>query len=171
MAVMGLPLDVNNTIFSSNAYPFGRSYGMLPNAGSDFSYRNNYAGEIGGLNQDYLQGAPMLVGNTTNPTMSPNGAMANPGAMTGQYRNGAGQQNPKPAHVVITVIIMLVVISFLARRYAPSGEQFALIKPNLINGVFLTLFIVAILALLKQAAIRVRHVPIIGSAADVILSV
>jgi hypothetical protein len=170
VAIVGLHGDVNNTVFSTNAYPFGRSYGMLPSAGSDFAYRNNYAGELGGLNQDFLTGGAMIQANTTNPTMGPNGAQGMM-SMNGQYTNGAGQTTPKPAHMWITLAIMFVVLAWLARRYAPDGEQFALIKPNLINGFFLTVWIVLILAILKQGAIRVRHVPFLGSAADLVLSV
>jgi hypothetical protein len=67
--------------------------------------------------------------------------------------------------------VIFVIFAFVARRYAPDGEQFSLIKPNLINAVFLTLWIVLILALLKQIAIRMRAIPGVKSLADLILSV
>lgn len=171
MATIGLHGDVNNSVPTSSAYPWGRSYGLVGTAGSDFSYRNNYAGEIGGLNQDYLAGGAMIQANPT----SPNAAMANSGPMQQYMMNGQtanGQKKaPAPAHWWLTFAIMLILFAFIARRYAPDGEQFAIIKPNLINGLFLTLWIVLILAFLKQIAIRIQHVPVVGTAADLILSV
>lgn len=169
MAVVGLHGDVNNSVFTSNAYPWGRSYGMVGTAGSDFAFRNNYAGEIGGLNQDFLAGGAMIAANTTNPAVANSGPMQQY-MMNGKQQNGQ-QKTPAPAHWWLTFAITLIIFAFIARRYAPDGEQFALIKPNLINAVFLTFWIVLILAFLKQVALRIQHVPVVGTAADLILSV
>lgn len=157
MAIWGIPGDVNNSISLEGAYPVGRTFGMVgPNA-TDFSMRNNFAGEIGGLNQDFSSG---FVG--TNASM----------ASTRMATNGNGASNGKrPAVWWITFAILLVIVSWAARRFAPDGENFALIKPNLINGVFLTLWIVLILAFLKQVAIRVKKFPGLSAMADLILSV
>ena len=162
MAVVGLPLDVNNSVFSTNAYPFGRSYGMVGQSATDFSMRNNYAGELGGLNADFLAGGTMLQANTTNPNVPVNGQA--------QMMNGQ-KAGPQPAHWWLTWLIIFIIVAFVARRYAPDGENFALIKPNLINGVFLTLWIVLILALLKQVALRMKNIPGVSTLADLILSV
>jgi hypothetical protein len=78
---------------------------------------------------------------------------------------------PKPAIWWLTFAIVFVVVAWVARKFAPDGEQFAIIKPNLINGLFLTLWIVLIIVFLKQIALRVRKVPFVGTAADLVLSV
>lgn len=159
MATIGLPGDVNNSIPLTNSYPVGRSFGMLPQSGVDFSRRNNYAGEIGGLNQDY-RGAMM---QATNASMA--------STQTGTPMSGATDNGKKPAAWFITFAIIFVIVAFAARKLAPDGEQFAIVKPNLINGVFLTLWIVLILVLLKQIAIRVKPIPGVSALADLILSV
>ena len=171
MAVVGLAGDVNNSIFTSNVYPFGRSYGMLPKSGSDFAFRNNYSGELGGLNQDFQGGSVMLAANTTNPAIGNSGPMAGYAQNGAMSANGTNQNGPQPAHWWITFAILFIVIAWAARRFAPDGEQFAIIRPNLINGVFLTLWIVLILAFLKQVAIRTKHIPLIGTLSELILSV
>jgi hypothetical protein len=157
MATNGIPGDVNNSVFMTSAYPVGRSFGSLPAAATDFSIRNNYAGELGGLNQDY-RGAMMT---------STNAAMA---STQGAVMNGNGN-GKKPAIWWLTFAIIFVIVAWTARKFAPDGEQFAIIKPNLINGVFMTLWIVLILVLLKQIAIRVKPIPGIRALADLILSV
>jgi hypothetical protein len=161
MATIGLAGDVNNSVFLEGAYPVGRSYGMVGAAATDFSMRNNYAGEIGGLNADYrgFSGSNASLASTRgNPAMT--------------QGNGNGSSNgKKPAAWWITFAIILIIVSYVARKYAPDGEQFALVKPNLINGIFLTLWIVLILAFLKQVAIRIKPIPGVSALADLILSV
>lgn len=154
MATSGLAGDVNNSIFMEGAYPVGRAYGMVPRGGTDFTMRNNFAGEIGGLNQDY------------RGIVTSNVAQAST-----QRRNGAGNGNGRqPAAWWLTFAIVFIVVAWAARRFAPEGETFALVKPNLINGVFLTLWIVLILVFLKQIALRVKGIPGIRALADMILS-
>lgn len=160
MATTGIASDMNNSVFSSSAYPLGRTYSLLPSSGPDYTYRNNYAGELGGLNQDYATGGTMLAGNTMNPTTAPQ-----------QNGQSNATKTPSPSHMWIALAISFVVLAFLARKFAPDGEQFALVKPNIINGFFLTTWIVLILVLLKQGAMRTRNVPILGSFSDLILSV
>jgi hypothetical protein len=156
MATIGIPGDVNNSIPMTNTYPVGRAFGMVGQNATDFSMRNNYAGELGGLNQDYRNA--MIT--------STNAAMASTqGPMNG---NGNGK---KPALWWITFAVVFVIVAWVARKFAPDGEQFAIIKPNLINGVFLTLWVVLIIVFLKQIAIRVKPIPGVRALADLILSV
>jgi len=160
MATIGFPGDVNNSIPMTNSYPVGRAFGSLPAAATDFSIRNNYAGEIGGLNQDY-RGAMMM--QATNASMA---TTQNQPMMTGGMDEGK-----KPAAWFITFAIIFIIVAWAARKFAPDGEQFAIVKPNLINGVFVTLWIVLILVFLKQVAIRIKDVPGISALAKMILSV
>ena len=159
MATWGIQGDVNNSIGITNAYPVGRSFGIVPSAGSSFDMRNNYAGEIGGLNQDYrgMVATDASMASTQRRMMNGNG-------------NGNGN-GKKPAIWWLTFAIIFVVVAWAARKFAPDGESFAIIKPNLINGVFMTLWIVLILVFLKQVAIRVKGIPGISALADLILSV
>jgi|SRR5215813_1424555 len=159
MATIGLPGDVSNSIFMTGAYPVGRSFGMVPNSGTSFGMRNNYPGELGGLNQDY------------NGMMNTNASMASTrGAMPAQTQPSQ-DTGKKPAMWFLTFAIVFVVVAWVARKFAPDGESFAIIKPNLINGVFVTLWIVLILVFLKQVAIRVKSIPGISALADLLLSV
>jgi hypothetical protein len=157
MATIGIPGDVNNSVFMTGAYPVGRAFGSVPAAATDFSVRNNYAGELGGLNQDY-RGAMI---------QSTNAAMAST-----QNSAMAGNDNgKKPALWWITFAVVFIIVAWVARKFAPDGEQFAIIKPNLINGVFMTLWIVLIIVFLKQVALRVKPIPGVRALADLILSV
>lgn len=170
MATIGLAGDVNNSIFMTNAYPYGRSYGVLPNSGPDFAMRNNYSGELGGLNQDFQYGGASFASTAVNPNMPAgsrrmsNGGGADQGALT------------TPAHHAgwfIAIILFAILLAWVAKRYAPDGETFALVKPNIINFVFILLFIVIGLVLMKQAALRgknSRFAPI-KSLSELILSV
>lgn len=157
MATIGLQGDVNNSVFMTNAYPLGRAFGYVPPSGDAFAYRNNMAGEIGGLNQDYR--ATMVA---TNASMATTQSRA---------MNGAGTEGRKPAAWWLTFAIVFIVVAWAARRFAPDGEQFAIIRPNLINGVFVTLWIVLILVFLKQVALRVQGIPGVSALAKLILSV
>lgn len=156
MATWGIPGDVNNSVGITNAYPVGRAFGSVPASGTDFSYMNNFAGELGGLNQDYRMAA-------TNASMATTQSRATVNS------NGAVQK--QPALWWLTFAIVFIVVAWAARRFAPDGEQFAIIKPNLINGVFVTLWIVLILVFLKQVAIRVKMIPGLRYLADLVLSV
>jgi hypothetical protein len=157
MATIGLPGDVNNSVPMGNAYPVGRAFGYVPAAATSFDTRNNYAGEIGGLNQDY-QG--MVATNVTQASTRSSTPM-----MTGD------DNGKKPAIWWLTFAIVFVIVAWAARKFAPDGENFAIIKPNLINGIFLTLWIVLILVFLKQVAARVRPIPGVKALADLVLSV
>lgn len=156
MATVGFHGDVNNTIPQTNAYPLGRNFGYVPAEATSFDRRNNIVGELGGLNQDYRGVAPArTVARGAAPARS-NG-----------NGNGSGK---KPALWWITFAIVFIVIAWSARRFAPDGEQFAIIKPNLINWVFITLTVILTSVFLKQVAIRVKNIPFLSPAADLILS-
>ncbi len=158
MATIGFPGDINNSIPMTNSYPVGRAYGSLPPAATDFSVRNNYSGELGGLNQDYR--GMMMATNASMATTQNNPAMTN-----------GTDEGKKPAAWFITFAIIFVIVAWAARKFAPDGEQFAIVKPNLINGIFVTLWIVLILVFLKQVALRVKDFPGISALAKMILSV
>jgi hypothetical protein len=150
MATIGIPGDVLNSVFWNSAYPVGRTYGSVPAAATDFSYRNNYAGELGGLNQDY-RGVMVSQVNPANVGM---------GRKTNADISGVTPANTdsgkRPAMWFIGLFVGFIIFAWAAKKFAPDGESYALIKPNLVNGVFLTLWIVLILALLKQVALRVN---------------
>ena len=155
MATIGIPGDVNNSIPMTNSYPVGRTFGMVGQAATDFSRRNNYAGEIGGLNQDYYgmiaTNASEVQTNGGRPMMNDNGK--------------------KPALWFLSFAVIFVLVAWAARKFAPDGEQFAIVKPNLINGIFLTLWTILIIVFLKQVAIRLKPIPGVRALADLILSV
>ena len=140
MATVGFRGDVDNSIPMTNAYPIGRTYGSVPPSGTDLMYRNNVAGELGALNQDYMGANPMQ--QVTNVT---NGAMKKTNGVIG-----------KPANWWFTFFLVFVLFVWVARRYAPEGEQFSNIKLSFWNGLFLTLWIVLILNLLKVVAARIK---------------
>jgi hypothetical protein len=169
MATIGLAGDVNNSIFMTNAYPYGRSYGMVGMSGSDFAYRNNYAGEIGGLNSDFQYGGATFAATAVNPNM-PAGASRVSGQAQHSF-DGNGQVTKKPAMWFLGFFAFFIVFLWLAYRYAPDGEQYALIKPNLINFAFVGLFVILLIVLFKQIAIRIKPVPGLSHLADLILSV
>lgn len=160
MATTGLAGDVNNSVFLRGAYPGGRNYGSLPAAATDFSMRNNYSGEIGGLNQDYARAM----------TMRPAGAPMGAPAAAPAARNGNGKNGKLPAFAWLTFAIIFIIVAWSARKFAPDGEQFAIIKPNLINWVFVTLTVLLTTVFLKQVALRVKRFPFFEPAADLVLS-
>ncbi len=160
MATLGLAGDVNNSIAMTNAYPVGRSFGMIGQSPLAFNSRNNLSGEIGGLNQDYARATMQ----STNASMA-----STQRAMP--VNGGTSTDGPKTATWWLAFAVVFVVVAWTARKFAPDGEQFAIIKPNLINGLFLTLWIVLIIVFLKQIAFRVRKMPFVGTAADLVLSV
>lgn len=154
----GLSGDINNSILLPSAYPLGRTYGIVPNSGSDFTFRNNFAGELGGLNQDY-RGMAMT---------APNSGMAANTAMAKMN----GKTDSKPAIGWLGFAIVFLAFVFLARRYAPDGEQYALIKPNLVNAFFVTFWTILIITLLKVIAGKVKEykIPFLQSSADLVLA-
>ena len=158
MATTGIPNDVNNSLFQTNAYPVGRAFGYVPPAATSFDMRNNYVGELGGLNQDYRAAS----------VTSTNAAMA---STRGAPMMQGDDEGTKPAIWWVTFAIIFIIVAWAARRFAPDGESFAIIKPNLINWLFITLTVILTIVFLKQAALRLTNVPAISALAKLILSV
>jgi hypothetical protein len=156
----GIPGDVNNSVFLQGTYPAGRSFGWVGAAATDFSMRNNYVGEIGGLNQDYARSMAMS---------RPAGASMAAPAAAPAMRNGNGS-GKRPAFAWLVFAIVFIVVAWSARKFAPDGEQFAIIKPNLINWVFVTLTVLLTTVFLKQVALRVEKIPFLEPAAKLVLS-
>lgn len=160
---LGLNGDVNNSIFFGNAYPVGRTFGSVPRAATDFSVRNNMVGELGGLNQDFRGFVP------TNASMADT---MRTGGASKMIANGNGNGNgPKPAIWWLVFAVVFIIVAYVARKFAPDGEQFAIIKPNLINWVFVTLTVILTIVFLKQIALRTRKVPVFGTLSELVLSV
>lgn len=155
MATVGIPGDVNNSVFQTNVYPVGRNFGYVPAAATSFDMRNNMVGELGGLNQDYRG----IASSSASAMATRNGAT---------MRNGNGK---KPALWWVTFAVIFIIIAWAARRFAPDGEQFAIIKPNLINWLFITLTVILTIVFFKQIALRIKGVPGVSALADLILSV
>jgi hypothetical protein len=127
--------DVNNSIGVSSAYPGGRTFGMVPPSANRFRVRNNTPGELGAANQG--DRTPMMNDEMLPPV------------------NGDNMR--RPLHWWIMLLIIFVLLVWLMKRFAP-GEQreFGNISPGLYNGVFLTLYIVLILNVLKVFATKFK---------------
>jgi len=158
----GIPGDINNSIFQTNAYPVGRAFGYVPAAATSFDMRNNMVGELGGLNQDYRGVGATNVSQAS--TMRARPAMPVPG-------NGNSETGKKPALWWVTFAVIFIIIAWTARKFAPDGEQFAIIKPNLINWLFITLTVILTIVFFKQIALRIKKIPFLSSLGDLILSV
>lgn len=144
---LGSRFDVNNSINMSSAYPGGRASGYAPPSANRYRTRNNSAGELGAVNVDGARQAPAV-----SPGMfGPNGAMqGTPGGDAGmQGAQFAGQ----PAKWWVAFAIVFVLFVWASRKYN-GGEKFTNVKMSVYNGVFLTIWIVLILNLLKVAAAR-----------------
>lgn len=133
---IGSRFDVNNSIGIGSAYPGYRAAGYTPPSANRFRTRNNSAGELGALNQD--AGAQMVAtGGPSTPSMSGGGA-----TFIGQ-----------PAKWWIGFVVVFALFVWVSRRFN-GGEKFTNIKLSVYNGIFLTIFIVLILNLLKVFAAR-----------------
>lgn len=138
---LGSRFDVNNSINLSSAYPGGRSSGYAPPSANRYRVRNNFAGELGAVNAD---AAAQMMPQMTSSAVAPNsqGTMATNGAIFGQ-----------PAKWWIAFLVVFALFIWASRRFN-GGEKFTNIRMSVYNGVFLTIFIVLILNLLKVLAAR-----------------
>lgn len=128
--------DVNNSISSASAYPGGRTFSQTPVAASRNRFRNNSAGEAGAMNQGRY---PRAVSNAATETTP---APAASGGILGQ-----------PASWWVVWLVVFVIFLWAARKFAPGGgERYGNLLPSLHNGIFLTLYIVLILNVLKVGA-------------------
>lgn len=143
---LGSRFDVNNSIALGSAYPGGRASGYAPPSANRYRNRNNFAGELGGVNADAAaQMMPQMTASATdpgNPTGTPSGVMG------------------QPAKWWIGFLIVFALFIWASRRFN-GGDKFTNIKMSVYNGIFLTIFIVLILNFLK---VFVAKFPIPGLA-------
>jgi len=138
---VGSRFDVNNSIPLGSAYPGGRSSGYAPPSANRYRTRNNFAGELGGLNADSAaQMQPQMSASSIAPNAQ--GTMSTSGRIFGQ-----------PAKWWIGFVIIFALFIWASRRFN-GGEKFTNIRMSVYNGIFLTIFIVLILNLLKVFASR-----------------
>ena len=144
MANYGYPGDVNNSISLASAYPGGRTFGAVPQAASRNRFRNNSAGELGAVNQGvYPRGGVRAASNGAMPEAAP--SMTN--GLLGQ-----------PVGWWVVWLLVFVIFLWAARKFGPGdGDgRYGNLLPSFYNGVFLTLYIVLILNVLKVFAAKFR---------------
>ncbi|HET8676041.1 MAG TPA: hypothetical protein VFO63_09665 [Blastocatellia bacterium] len=138
----GYPGDVNNSISLASAYPGGRTFSSVPAGATRNRFRTNGAGELGAVNQGrYPRAAASAQSNGVSDVLpEPTGGVL-------------GQ----PASWWIIWLVVFGVFLWAARKFAPGGgERYGNILPSLYNGVFLTLYIVLILNVLKVGATKFK---------------
>lgn len=165
MPLYGYPGDVNNTIPMSNMYPGGRATSYVPPTASSLGYRNNSAGELNALNQDfgmdYYGGYPVGAQGSPAPSLndmgqgSMNGGASSPIGREVMNASTNGSIGTAPATSWLLFFVIFVAFVWLARKY-DSGQNFGNIRLSLYNGLFLTFWIVLILNFLKVIAAKVR---------------
>jgi hypothetical protein len=139
MASYGYVGDVNNSISQASGYPGGRTAAFTPRAGTRNPFRNNSAGELAAMNQG--RGYPRAVANADTDTMP-----APSGGLLGQ-----------PASWWVVWLVVFVLFLWVARRFAPGdGNRYGNLLPSAYNGIFLTLYIVLILNVLKVFATKFK---------------
>ena len=146
--------DVNNSIPMSNLYPGGRATSFVPPTATSVPFRNNSAGELGALNQDArfamlpqpVQAAGMGGMDGGKPVMKGSDSIAPSSTNT-----AAG----KPATWWVMFFIIFMLFVWLSRKY-DTGQVSGNLKLSLFNGVFLTLFVVLILNMLKVVAAKIK---------------
>ena len=139
--------DVNNSIGWSSAYPGGRTFGVAPPAANRFRIRTNTPGELGAVNQ----GDRIMSSNTM--------AAASP--------DSDNSSMSRPLHWWFILLVIFILLVWLMKRFAPGErKEFGNINPGLYNGVFLTLYIVLILNVLKVLAVKMKDVPGLSALGD-----
>lgn len=125
----GYPGDVNNSIGVSSAYPGNRSGSGFYVAANRMPMRNNDPGQA---TNGVPEQAPMP---------------ASSGGMMG-----------KPSHWWLSFAVVFVIFVFVSRKYGggDGAPSFSNIKLTVYNGIFLTIFIVLMLNLLKVFAAKVK---------------
>jgi hypothetical protein len=131
--------DVNNSIGLASVYPGGRAASFVPRAASSNRFRNNSAGELGAVNQG--RGYPRAVSDAATDTMP-----APTGGILGQ-----------PASWWVIWLVVFALFLWVARKYAPGdGNRYGNLLPSAYNGIFLTLYVVLILNVLKVFATKFK---------------
>jgi hypothetical protein len=141
MGGYGYPGDVNNSIGLASAYPGGRTFSAVPAAANRYRFRTNSAGELGAMNQGRYPRAEAAAQSNSDALPPPTGGVL-------------GQ----PASWWVVWLIVFVLFLWVARKYAPGdGDgRYGNLLPSLYNGVFLTLYIVLILNVLKVFATKFK---------------
>jgi hypothetical protein len=140
----GYPGDVNNSIGLASAYPGGRTFSSIPAGASRNRFRTNGAGELGAVNQGRGMRASTAQGSAAEDPAANGGIMGQP---VGWW---------------LAWLAVFVVFLWAARKFGGGGgdgSRYGNILPSFYNGVFLTLYIVLILNVLKVGA---RKFPIPG---------
>jgi hypothetical protein len=139
MANYGYAGDINNSIGVRSAYPGGRTFAQVPPAANRFRTRTNSPGELGAMTSRQATMAAPAGSVEVMPQMN--------GGIMG-----------KPSAWWITFLIIFVLFIWVARKYAPDGndKKYGNILPSFYNGVFLTLYIVLILNVLKVFATKFK---------------
>jgi hypothetical protein len=135
----GYPGDVNNSIGLRSAYPGGNTWSNVPAAASRNRFRTNGVGELGAVNQ----------GRGMRASTAQASAAADPAANGGIV----GQ----PVGWWLAWLAIFVVFLWAARKFGGGGgdgSRYGNILPSFYNGVFLTLYIVLILNVLKVFATK-----------------
>lgn len=146
--------DVNNSISSASAYPGRRTQVAAAAASTRFGARNNSAGEL------------TMSTTTATPVAARQGQNSPAAAADNQGITG------KPVGWWLTILILFVVVIWLMKKFAPGeAREFGNIQPGLYNGVFLALYIVLILSVLKVLAGKVQNVPGLRKLADLLLAI
>jgi hypothetical protein len=143
MAGYGYPGDVNNSIGLRSAYPGGVTFSSVPQAASRNRFRTNSAGELGAVNQGrYPRAAATAQSNGMSDILP-----APSNGLLGQ-----------PVGWWLVWLAVFVVFLWAARRFAPgdSDGRYGNLLPSLYNGIFLTLYIVLILNVLKVFATKFK---------------
>ena len=128
MAFYGKRGDVNNSIPVTSAYPGGRNFGKVAPSATRGQVRNNSAGETASV----------------SPANAASGIAPETAGIMG-----------RPTSWWLTFAVVFVLFVWGARKLAPEAANEAGIRFNLYNAVFLTLWIVLILNLLKVFAAKV----------------
>jgi len=154
MGGYGFRNDVNNSISNASAYPGGRTYGMTAPAATRYSRRNNSMGELMAVNQ----GTGVQAGGQPRSAAS-----------AAQDHNGI---TGRPVGWWLTIVVLLVAIIWLMKRFAPAeSREFGNIQPGLYNGVFLALYLVIILSVLKVIAGKIQKFPGLRTLSDLLLAI
>lgn len=141
---VGSRYDVNNSINQSSAYPGIRSSSYAPASANRYRTRTNSAGELGAVNQDAARQMAMAP--------SPANAYGDRAAMMANGNGGNGFIG-QPARWWIGLLIVGALFVWASRRFN-GGDKFTNIRMSVYNGIFLTIWIVLILNLLKVMAAK-----------------
>ena len=144
--------DVNNSISQASAYPSGRTMGLVPMGATRSRFRTNGQGELGAVNQGRNPRMGMGAGaSTASASSAANAADVLPPPTSGVL----GQ----PATWWIMWLVVFALFIWVARKFGGGGDggaRYGNLLPSVYNGIFLTLYVVLILNVLKVFATRFK---------------